>query len=81
MLEEIYTVTFWVKPDHGARKEIWQDAWVAQLVECSTSAQVIIWWFVGWSSPSGSALVVWSLPGIYSLPLFQLLTRLRALSK
>ena len=44
-------------------------AWVAQVVKRLTWAQVMISWFTGSSPASGSALTVWSLPGILSLPL------------
>ena len=36
-------------------------AWVAQSVKRSTSAQVMISWFVGWSPASGSVLTAQSL--------------------
>ena len=37
------------------------DTWVAQLVQCLTSAQVMISWFVGSSPASGSVLTAQSL--------------------
>ena len=39
----------------------WKGAWVAQLVECLTLAQVMISWFVGSSPASGSVLTAQSL--------------------
>ena len=44
--------------------------WLSQLsLHLLISAQVMISWFMGWSSMSGSALTVWSLLRILSLPL------------
>ena len=45
-------------------------SWVAQSVECSTLAQVMISRFVSLSPTSGSVLTAWSLLEILSLPLF-----------
>ena len=36
--------------------KVWGDVWVAQSVECLTSAQVMILWFVGSSPASGPVL-------------------------
>ena len=44
-------------------------AWVAQSVECPTSAQVMISQFVSSSPASGSVLAAWSLLGVPFLSL------------
>ena len=45
-------------------------AWVARLVEHPTSAQVMISWFVGSGSASGSVLTAWRLePALDSVSL------------
>ena len=58
----------------------YQGAWVAQLVEHPTSAQIMILWFVSLRSWSGSALTAWSLVG-FSLPLTLPLPRSHSLSQ
>ena len=58
-----------------------QGTWVAQSVQCLTSAQVVVSWFVGSSPASGSVLMVQSLLGILSLsPPLSALSCVRALS-
>ena len=54
------------KPDHWIRLPMlknsqWQGAWVAQSVECPTSAQVMISQFVGSSTALGSVPIAQSL--------------------
>ena len=47
-------------PQHD-KSHLWRGAWVAQVAECLTSAQVMISRFVGWSPASGSVLIAQSL--------------------
>ena len=46
-----------------------RSAWVAQLVEHQTLAQVMISWFVGLSPISGFVLTAWTMLWILSLSL------------
>ena len=57
---ELHTTTQQASEDMKTQPKP-QSAWVAQSVEHPTSAQVMIWQFMGLSPTSGSVLTAWSL--------------------
>ena len=60
--EKLLAYTSWLTPRYIPTEMLtYGGARVAQLVKCPTSAQVMIWWFVGLSPTSGSVLTAQSL--------------------